>query len=235
MAAELIEAGVDVHEIYRRVYEGVPYGKLALLARGLANVERYDDGRLTHDRAERERLHATQAPRRATPRASSTTSAPSRARPSPRWSATGSGDGQAGLRKVSLRASDDRVDVSPIARAQGGGGHRQAAGFTTELSRRRAGQLPARAARRPAVGDPRTRLPASPSALSPITARRAVACGLRPALRQARRHHLARRGRPASAGGCRADEGRPRRARSTRSPPACCWCWSAAPPGCSGS
>ena len=47
MAAELIEAGVDVHEIYRRVYEGVPYGKLALLARGLANVQRYDDGRLT--------------------------------------------------------------------------------------------------------------------------------------------------------------------------------------------
>ena len=47
MAAELIEAGVDVHEIYRRVYEGVPFGKLALLARGLAKVERYDDGRLT--------------------------------------------------------------------------------------------------------------------------------------------------------------------------------------------
>ena len=31
MAAELIEAGVDVHDIYRRVYEGVPYGKLVLL------------------------------------------------------------------------------------------------------------------------------------------------------------------------------------------------------------
>ena len=36
-------------------------------------------------------------------------------------------------RKVSLRASDDRVDVSAIARAQGGGGHRQAAGFSTTL------------------------------------------------------------------------------------------------------
>ena len=58
MAADLIEAGVDVHEIYRRVYEGVPYGKLALLARGLAKVHRFDDGRLTvteldaHDFAE---------------------------------------------------------------------------------------------------------------------------------------------------------------------------------------
>ena len=36
-------------------------------------------------------------------------------------------------RKVSLRASDDRVDVSAIARAQGGGGHRQAAGFSTSM------------------------------------------------------------------------------------------------------
>ncbi len=47
MAAELIDAGVDVHAIYQQVYEGVPFGKLALLARGLANTERYDDGRLT--------------------------------------------------------------------------------------------------------------------------------------------------------------------------------------------
>jgi phosphoesterase RecJ-like protein len=37
------------------------------------------------------------------------------------------------VRKVSLRASDDRVDVSRIARAQGGGGHRRAAGFQTTL------------------------------------------------------------------------------------------------------
>jgi phosphoesterase RecJ-like protein len=39
-----------------------------------------------------------------------------------------------GSRKVSLRAGDDAIDVSAIARAQGGGGHRQAAGFSTELS-----------------------------------------------------------------------------------------------------
>jgi phosphoesterase RecJ-like protein len=47
MAAELIEVGVEPHTIYRQVYENVPYGKLALLARGLAKVERYDSGRLT--------------------------------------------------------------------------------------------------------------------------------------------------------------------------------------------
>ena len=37
------------------------------------------------------------------------------------------------LRKVSLRASDMRVDVSAIARAEGGGGHRAAAGFNTSM------------------------------------------------------------------------------------------------------
>ena len=35
---------------------------------------------------------------------------------------------------MSLRAGDDAIDVSAIARAQGGGGHRQAAGFSTELT-----------------------------------------------------------------------------------------------------
>jgi bifunctional oligoribonuclease and PAP phosphatase NrnA len=38
-----------------------------------------------------------------------------------------------GMRKVSLRATDGRVDVSRIARAFGGGGHPQAAGFSTAL------------------------------------------------------------------------------------------------------
>jgi phosphoesterase RecJ-like protein len=43
------------------------------------------------------------------------------------------GDGAEGRRKVSLRAADDRIDVSRIARAQGGGGHRRAAGFSTTM------------------------------------------------------------------------------------------------------
>ncbi len=44
----------------------------------------------------------------------------------------GSGE-RKGQHKVSLRATDDDVDVSIIARAQGGGGHRRAAGFSTAL------------------------------------------------------------------------------------------------------
>ncbi len=37
-------------------------------------------------------------------------------------------------RRVSLRASIDELDVSAIARTFGGGGHRQAAGFSSEAS-----------------------------------------------------------------------------------------------------
>ncbi len=53
MAADLIEAGVDVHEIYRRLYEGVPEPKLALLTRALERVQRFDGGRLTFARLTR--------------------------------------------------------------------------------------------------------------------------------------------------------------------------------------
>ena len=37
-------------------------------------------------------------------------------------------------RKASLRSTDGTVDVSDIARKMGGGGHRRAAGFSTDMS-----------------------------------------------------------------------------------------------------
>ena len=37
-------------------------------------------------------------------------------------------------RRVSLRSSVDELDVSAIARKSGGGGHRQAAGFSSDAS-----------------------------------------------------------------------------------------------------
>jgi bifunctional oligoribonuclease and PAP phosphatase NrnA len=135
MAAELIEAGVDVHEIYRRVYEGVPYGKLALLARGLAKVERFDDGRLTVtglDAADFAESGAEESYSEGVIdhlRAVEGTAVAALVRDRITDS---NGEGPQ-LRKVSLRASDDRVDVSRIARLGGGGGHRQAAGFTTAM------------------------------------------------------------------------------------------------------
>ena len=132
MAAELIDAGVEPHSIYRRVYEGVPYGKLALLARGLAKIERYDNGSLTVTELDASDFEQSEAEESYSEgvvdhlRAIEGTAVAALVRD--RIAAT---DGE---RKVSLRASDDRVDVSAIARAQGGGGHRQAAGFTTTMS-----------------------------------------------------------------------------------------------------
>lgn len=132
MAAELIEAGVDTHDIYRRIYEGVPFAKVALLGRGLSQVERYDDGRLTITHLSCEDFRETGAEENYSEgvidhlRSVEGTAVAALVRDR-------LGNGQEGLRKVSLRASDDRVDVSAIAREQGGGGHRQAAGFTTTL------------------------------------------------------------------------------------------------------
>jgi phosphoesterase RecJ-like protein len=35
---------------------------------------------------------------------------------------------------VSLRSADGRIDVSELARKQGGGGHTRAAGFATDMT-----------------------------------------------------------------------------------------------------
>jgi phosphoesterase RecJ-like protein len=133
MAADLIEAGVAVHEIYRRLYEGVPESKLALLARALSRVQRFDDGRLTLARLTRADFAETGAKESYTEgiidhlRAVQGTKIAALAREL-------TGGGRGGSWKVSLRATDGAVDVSLIARAQGGGGHRQAAGFGTDMT-----------------------------------------------------------------------------------------------------
>ena len=131
MAGELIEAGVDVHEIYRRLYEGVPYGKLRLLALALNAVRRFDDGRLTLSRLTREMFASAEAEDSYSEgivdhlRGVAGTKVAALIR-----ELNGNAPARA---KVSLRAADPAVDVSAIARAGGGGGHRQAAGFTTQL------------------------------------------------------------------------------------------------------
>ena len=132
MAAELIDAGVDVHEIYRRLYEGIPYGKLELLARGLSRVERYDGGALTL-------THLTAADYRETEAEENYSEGVVDHLRSVEGTAVAGlvrdllSPDHEGWRKVSLRATDGRVDVSRIARVQGGGGHRQAAGFSTDM------------------------------------------------------------------------------------------------------
>jgi bifunctional oligoribonuclease and PAP phosphatase NrnA len=131
MAAELIEGGVDVAAIYRRLYEDVPPAKLALTALALGRIERFDGGELTltalsaedFERAEAEENYSEGIVDQL--RAVRGTKVAVFVR-----ELTGERRGQ---RKVSLRATGDDVDVSAIARAQGGGGHRRAAGFSTTL------------------------------------------------------------------------------------------------------
>ncbi len=146
MAAELMEQGVDAHAIYRRLYEGIPQGKLELLARGLSNVERFDGGLLTLTHLTREDYRTAGADE------SYSEGVVDHLR-------SVEGTAVAGLvrdqlsdgtpaRKVSLRATDDRIDVSRIARA----GRRRRAPPRGGLLHRarvpRARGVPARAARR---------------------------------------------------------------------------------------
>jgi phosphoesterase RecJ-like protein len=134
MAADLIETGVDVHAIYRRLFEGVPQGKLELLARGLSHVQRYDGGLMTLTHLTRDDYSATGADESYSEgivdhlRSLQGTAVAGLVR-----DLIGGDSSEPTRRKVSLRATDDRVDVSAIARAQGGGGHRRAAGFSTTM------------------------------------------------------------------------------------------------------
>ena len=130
MAAELMEAGVAPQDVHRKLYEELPYARLQLLARALNNVHRFDGGAITLTHIEREDFTETGA-------------AESDSEGIVDHMRQVEGTVMAGLvrellekdgqRKVSLRSTDGRVDVSIIARGLGGGGHRQAAGFTTDL------------------------------------------------------------------------------------------------------
>ncbi|CAA9479324.1 MAG: RecJ [uncultured Solirubrobacterales bacterium] len=132
MAAELIEAGASPHAVNRQVFESLPFRRIELLARGLQRVQRFDDGAITTTYLSRDDFVETGADE-----------TDSEGIVDHLRSVEGTAvavlvrdllaEDRAGLRKVSLRAVDGEVDVSRIARGLGGGGHTQAAGFTTAL------------------------------------------------------------------------------------------------------
>jgi bifunctional oligoribonuclease and PAP phosphatase NrnA len=134
MAADLLDHGVEVHEIFRQLYENVPLAKLQLLARVLSRIERYDDGRLTISYILRSDYQETGADENFSEgivdhiRSLEGTVVGALVREQLK-------EGRDGVLKVSLRASADEVDVSVIARQEGGGGHRQAAGFSSTRTR----------------------------------------------------------------------------------------------------
>jgi len=132
MAAELIEAGVDVQLVYRQLYEELPPAKLALLALALTQVQRFDSGELTLAALSAEDFEQTGAEESYSEGIIDQLRAVQGTKVAALVREVRSGE-RKGQRKVSLRATDDHVDVSIVARAQGGGGHRRAAGFSTEL------------------------------------------------------------------------------------------------------
>ena len=131
MAADLIETGVQVNDVYRRLYEHAPIEKLKLLAHALEKIELLDDGRLAVTYISSEDYAATGAGETLTEgiidhlRTIDGTAAAAVVRDQ--------GEGGRAARKVSMRSTDGSVDVSAIARVHGGGGHRRAAGFGTDL------------------------------------------------------------------------------------------------------
>ena len=132
LAAELVEAGANVHRVFQGVYENVQFAKLKLLARALERAQVYEGGALVVSFLLRGDFAEVGA---AEPysegiidylRAVEGAIVSVLIREPPR------SDGP--TRRVSLRSSTDEVDVSAIARQFNGGGHRQAAGFSSEQS-----------------------------------------------------------------------------------------------------
>jgi bifunctional oligoribonuclease and PAP phosphatase NrnA len=132
LAAELVEAGADVHRVFQGVYESVEFAKLKLLARALERAQVYEGGRLVVSyllQGDYTDLNAPEAYSEGIIdylRAVEGAEMAALIREPPRR--------EGPRRRVSLRASNDELDVSAIARKSDGGGHRQAAGFSSDAS-----------------------------------------------------------------------------------------------------
>ncbi len=132
VAAELVEAGANVHRVFQTVYENVAFAKLKLLARALERARVYEGGRMIVSHLERADFEAAGAEEPFSEgiidylRAVEGAEIAALIREPP----TQNGP----LRRVSLRTRAEDIDVSAIARKSGGGGHPQAAGFSSESS-----------------------------------------------------------------------------------------------------
>ena len=132
VAAELVEAGANVHRVFQTVYENVAFAKLKLLARALEHARVYEGGRMIVSHLERSDFEAAGAEEPFSEgiidylRAVEGAEIAALIREPP----TQNGP----LRRVSLLTCAEDIDVSAIARKSGGGGHPQAAGFSSESS-----------------------------------------------------------------------------------------------------
>jgi phosphoesterase RecJ-like protein len=132
LAAELVEAGANVHQVFQDVYENVAFAKIKLVARALEKARVYEGGRVIVSDLERTDFAAAGAEEPFAEgiidylRAVEGAEIVALIREPP----TQNGP----TRRVSLRTRAEGIDVSAIARKSGGGGHRQAAGFSSEAT-----------------------------------------------------------------------------------------------------
>jgi phosphoesterase RecJ-like protein len=130
LAARLVESGADVHKVFELVFERMPYGKLQLLGRVIANSELYQGGRLAISHISRADLAHVEGDEATTEglidnlRAIQGVEVAAVIREQVPLA-----DGSVTANRVSLR-SRGAIDVSVIARKSSGGGHKQAAGFS---------------------------------------------------------------------------------------------------------
>src|SRR6201988_5276113 len=121
LAAELVEAGADVHAVFQQVYESVEFAKLKLLARALDRAQVLEGGRIVVsvlERSDFDEVGAVEAYSEGIIdylRAVEGSELAVLIREPPREGGP--------ARRVSLRSSVDELDVSAIAREFGGGGH----------------------------------------------------------------------------------------------------------------
>jgi phosphoesterase RecJ-like protein len=131
LAADLVEAGADSHKVFQGVYESVQFAKLKLLARALERAAVHEGGRVVVSSLVRSDFADAGAVEPYSEgiidflRAVEGAELAVLVREPPREGGP--------LRKASLRSALDELDVSVIARRFGGGGHRQAAGFSSDL------------------------------------------------------------------------------------------------------
>ena len=132
LAAELLDAGADVHRVFQGVYESVAFAKLKLLARALENAQLLEGGRLVVSHLQRDDFVDSGAAEPFSEGIIDHLRAVEGAEIAALIRQPPSSDGPE--RRISLRTTEEDLDVSAIARLSGGGGHRQAAGFPSAAS-----------------------------------------------------------------------------------------------------
>jgi len=131
LAADLVEACANPQRVFQEVYESMPFSKLRLLARALERASLHAEGRVVISYLVRSDFDEVGAPEPYSEGIIDVLRAVEGVELAALIREPLGADGPA--RKASLRSSTDRVDVSAIARKSNGGGHRQAAGFSSDL------------------------------------------------------------------------------------------------------